>query len=410
MRKTILLAAGVMVFFVLFGVTHAHAGLWDRLFGSREAPGVSDTEILVGQVCDLTGPLAFLGKELNHGAALYFRRVNDEGGVHGRKIRLVAEDDGYQPIRAVEAARKLLDKDRVFSLILTLGTATSEALFPIVQREGVPLIGPASESGTMAFPFKKYVFFASTPYSYQAVVIVDYIVRDIKAKNPRIAILYQDDDYGADGLRGFHEAVKEYSLAPAAEVPYKVGTVDFSSHVRKLREANPDFVILWTVLRETAAVLKEAHKLGWDPQFIGASPAADPMVLKIAGESAEFGKGFIAVHVHYLEHGDSAGAREYQELIRKYDPGHPLGFYDFAGAGVAKILVEGLTRAGKDLTREKLVKSLETLTAWESGYGPPLTYSKDSRAGARLAYLIKARGGRYEAITDWRAPSILPQY
>ena len=368
--------------------------------GAEDVPGVTDDEIRVGMITDLTGPLAFLGQESRAGLELYLRHINDQGGVHGRKLRLFAEDDGYRPPRSIAAFRKLVDRDHVFCFVLNLGSSCNLAVFPFIEREGIPLIGPNCFNTAMHTPPNHYVFALDPAYSIQAWIMVKHIVDIERAESPRLAVLYQDDDYGRDGLRGLWDAAAYYELPIVAETSYKPGAVDFRTQVLNLRQSRATHVILWTITRETAAVLREAHQLGWHPEFFGGLPTADDKVVELAGSASQ---GFKAIQiVDYWS--DSEEVRLYHQLIEKYDPGHRPGLYHAGGVSVGQALVEALRRAGRGLTRENLVEALESFRGWDEWMGPPVTYGPNLRGGKyTAAFMVQADTTemRFVRATDW---------
>jgi branched-chain amino acid transport system substrate-binding protein len=367
---------------------------------AEEAPGVSDAAIRVGMITDLTGPLAFVGQEASAGARLYLDQVNAQGGVHGRRIELIVEDDGYQPPRAVAAFRKLVDRDQVFCFAGSMGSSTTMATFPLLERERIPLIAPLTFASAMHTPPKQYLFAMDPSYSIQSWIIAKYILEIEKAEAPRLAILYQDDDYGQDGLKGLREVAAHYGLPIVAEESYKKGAVDFSTQVLNLRQADPTHVVLWTVYRETAAVLKEAQMAGWHPQFIGGIPVADTKTLELAGAEAE---GLLALQC--IDFGSQgAPMRQYRELLEKHTPGQQSRFFHAAGFWSVQVLVEGLQRAGRELTREKLVEAMERFENWDGSIGPPLTYGPNLRGGKNTsAFLVRAdvANKTFVRATDW---------
>ena len=351
---------------------------------AEEVPGVTDDEIRVGMITDLTGPAAFLGQENSAGVHLYFRHINDQGGVHGRKLTLFVEDDGYQPPRSVAAFRKLVDRDRVFCFLLNMGSSCNLAVFPLIEREGIPLVGPACFNTAMHTPPKRYVFAPDPAYSIQAWIMVKYILDIEHAVSPRLAVLYQEDDYGHDGLKGLRDAAAYHELPIVAETSYKRGAVDLSTQVLNLQQSDATHVILWTFIRETAAVLRQAQQVGWHPQFIGGNPTADEKVVELAGSASQ---GYKAIQpLDYWS--DNEKVRLYRHMIEKHDPGHRPGFFHAGGFASAQVLVEGLRRAGRGLTREKLVAAMESFRGWDEWMGPPVTYGPNLRGGKYTAAFI----------------------
>lgn len=367
-----------------------------------EVPGVTDDEIRIGTITDLTGPLAFLGKEVSDGTGLFFRYVNDQGGIYGRKIKHIVEDDGYQPPRSVAAFRKLVDRDQVFCLAGNMGSSTNLAVIPFVERERIPLIGPAGYNSNMSHPPRRHVFAVDPSYPVQSWIIVKHILEAERSEAPRLAILYQDDDYGRDGLKGLHQAAAHYGLTIVAEERYKRGAVDFSTQALRLRQAAPTHVLLFTVTRETAAILEEAHHLDWHPRFFGAIPASEDKIIELAGEAAS---DYMALNTGDYR-SDPLATQEafYFGVLKEYDPERSYYNYHGFGFGIGQLLVEGLRRAGPDLTREKLVEAMESFDNWRDMVGAPVSYGPGLRGGRfTAAFLLRAdvaRGMMVRA-TDW---------
>ncbi len=369
--------------------------------------GVSDSEIKVGGIVDLSGPIAFMGKGVRDGALLYFKFINDQGGVNGRKINYIVEDDAYQGPRAVAAAKKLVSKDQVFCIFMILGSLQTNALYPAMEKEGVPVLFPATQTRDMGIPPKKYLFHADTSYTTQSKIAIEYIVEDLKDKKPRIGVLYQDDLPGQDWLRGAHIAAKHYGFELVAEESYKRGAIDFSPQVAKLNSAKADYVTMWTLVREPAAILREAMRLQYKPLWITSTASADPQVLALAKEAAYFGKGFLATGIaHFVLVEDTPKIREYKESIKKFQLGDLNNFYNWYGYGAATTLVEGLKRTGKDLTREGLIKALETFKDYDNGVLSPVTWGPNLRAGGTSIVMAKAEKGTWIPFGSWRKSNI----
>ena len=367
---------------------------------AEEVPGVTETNIRVGMITDLTGPLAFLGQEISAGAQLYLRHVNEQGGVHGRTLELLVEDDGYQPPRTIAAFRKLVDRDGIFCFVGNMGSTTTMATFPFIERERIPLIMPGTYNSAIYQPPKRYVFAADPSYSVQSWIMVKYILEVEKTEAPRLAVVYQDDDYGHDGLSGLREAAAYYGVPLVAEVSYKRGAVDFGTQLLNLKQADPTHVILWTVYREGAAVMREAYTSDWHPRFVGPSVIADDKIVALSGEAAA---DFSTLSLFDLN-SDSTTANPYLELLEKYDPDREIGAYHSGGVYYAQVLVEGLQRAGRDITREKLVEAMESFSGWTSGFGPPVTYGPNVRGGvSTAAFVMKADVAQKKLlpVTDW---------
>jgi len=370
-----------------------------RPAAAEDVPGVTVDRILVGMTNDLTGPLAFIGQQTSAGARLYLQHVNEQGGIHGRRIELLVEDDGYQPARTVAAFRKLLDRNRVFCFAGNMGSSTTMATLPLVARERVPVVMPLNYNSRMSTPYKRYIFAMDPSYPIQSWIILKYIAEVEKAESPRLGVIYQDDDYGRDGLQGLRAATTHYGIPIVSEESYKRGAVDFGTQVLNMKQEDPTHVILWTVNREGAAVMREARQAGWQPQFVGSLAAAGDKTLELAGVAA---KGYLALGVVDLW-SDEEKVVQYRDL-REKEAGNAQSLSHAGGYGMAQVLVEGLRRAGRELTREKLVEALETLNEWHGSLLPPVTYSPEQHGGQRTAAFMMGADLERKAmvrISDW---------
>jgi ABC-type branched-subunit amino acid transport system substrate-binding protein len=244
----------------------------------------------------------------------------------------------------------------------------------MLERERVPLMGPMAFSSALYTPPRRYVFTFPPSYRIQSWVMTKQISESNDASEVRLGVIYQDDDFGVDGLSGLREAAAYFELPIVAEESYKRGTVDLSTQVLNLKKANPTHVVLWTILRETAAVLKEADKLGWEPQFLVNTTAADDRLVELAGGVL---KGTLFVSLWDLS---SERMKSYLELIERYTPKRKPSFYHAAGFAVTQGLVEGLERAGRELTRENAVEAAETFNRWDDNvFAMPITYAPGLR-------------------------------
>ncbi len=365
-----------------------------------DVPGVTDDKILVGTIADLTGPVAFAGQQGSAGMRLYLKHINEQGGVHGRQIELRVEDDGYSPPRTVAAFRKLLDRDGVFCFASNGGTAPTMATLKLIERERVPVVMPFTWSSQMSIPAKRYVFAMDPNYQVESWIIAQYIAEAETTESPRLAVVYQDDDAGQDGLKGLREAAAHYGLPLVAEEGYKRGAIDFSTQTLNIKKADPTHVVLLTINREAAAIMKEAHQAGWKPQFIGWVPSTDDKTVELAGRAAE---GFLGLGIVDLA-SDAKPMQLYRDLLAQYAPNERPSIYHTVAFGIAQTLVEGLQRAGRDLTREKLVEALETLDHWDGSVLPPITYGPNLRGGNfSSAFMKKAdvKNKRMVRTSDW---------
>lgn len=372
---------------------------WMGCESQTTSPGVTSTEILIGSIQDLSGPMKELGAVIPAGSNLYFKHINENGGVNGRQITMLLEDHQYNPQKAVVAAKKLIEKDQVFCLYNVIGTSPCEALRPILKESNVPLIAPATQSGTMSDLSREageLIFHTDTGYDKQTRILVDYILKN----DPQaiIGLIYQDDDYGENVLKGAAEAEVKTGVAIQKEA-YQRGATDFIGQVGNLMKGGVNHVIIAGVVKEPIIVMKTAEAVGYKPQFYGTSPTMDHRVAQAAGPA---GEGFIAANFAHLWNSDAPGAVQYRELCAKYEvPAEMMGMYHFYGFTTAKVLVEGLERAGKYPTRERLIKGLENLNNWDSGVFPPITYNSNDHAGTDAVVIVQIKNGVQQIISDW---------
>lgn len=369
---------------------------------SGSEPGVTETSIKVGSSLDMTGPIAFVGKTVSDGMNVFFSAINEEGGIHGRKITQVIEDHGYNPSRAAASVAKLNDRDQVLAIVGGAGTPTTMAMIPALERVGLPMVGTGSFSPQLAAPPKRYVFDLHTNYNDQLRIGLDYVVNDLGVKKPKIGMIYQDDDFGKDCLDGLERQAKMYGIPIVATVTYKRGAIDFNPQVVRMMEAGVEYCFLATIYRETAGVVKEAAKLGWKPTFMVSAAASDPITLRLSGPSAD---GLLGVAIGELLDSQRPGWKKYLERTKKYGKETP-GFYHSVGYLYAEVFCEGLRLTGQDLTREKFVKAMEGIKDFDTGVGPNITFGPNLRAGANSAFIVKAnvKTGQFEKLTEWRGP------
>jgi len=363
------------------------------------APGVTDTEILIGNVQDLSGPMKELGAVIPSGSNMYFKYINDQGGVHGRSIKMLIEDHQYNPQKAVAATKKLVEKDQVFCLYQVIGTSPCEAIRPILAETGTPLIAPATNSGTMSDLSRKagdLIFHTDTGYDRQAEILVDYILE--QNSEAKIGVVYQDDDYGENVLEGIARAESEHNLTVQKE-SYQRGAIDFKGQTMNLLKGGCTDVIIAGIVREPVTVMKTAEAMNYKPNFFGTGPTVDARVGKLAGSA---GEGFTATYWANMWNSDAPGPKLYRELCEKYDIPEPyIGLYHYYGFATAQLLVEGLERAGRNPTRKSLVRGLETLKNWDVGSFPPITFGRNDHAGVDKVQLVQMQNGEQVVITDW---------
>ncbi|MEX2198243.1 MAG: ABC transporter substrate-binding protein, partial [Burkholderiales bacterium] len=214
-----------------------------------QTQGVSKTEIVIGSMQDLSGPIVAFSKQFKNGMDMRVEEINAQGGIHGRKLKLIVEDHGYDPKKAVLGAQKLVQRDRIFAMLGTIGTPTALASMPILFDKNVPHLFPLTAARQMYEPLHRLKYSFAAPYFDQMRAAVKYIVKNRGYKN--VCTLYQDDDFGLEVMQGAEAGLKELKMGLVEKTTYKRGATDFSSQVARMKDAGCDFVVLGTIIRET---------------------------------------------------------------------------------------------------------------------------------------------------------------
>lgn len=355
-------------------------------------PGVTDTNITIGMSAPLSGPNAAYGLDMRQTIQSYFDQLNKNGGVNGRKLELIALDDGYETDRTVANTKTLLKEKNAFALLSYYGSSpTTEAMNTVFGPAKVPLVGTISGAATLREPIStnpnsRYMFNVRASYADETETIVNQLV-SLGLKS--IAVFYQNDGFGKSGLEGITTALKKHNLAPSAVGTVERNSVDVSKALEPIAKANPQAVIMVTLYKPTAAFVKAMKKSGQNPMFMTLSPVGTEQLVQELGPEA---RGIGISQVAPYPWNDAAPAvREYQKLVVK--PGS-YSYYGMEAYLMARTMVEGLKRAGKDLSRDKLVSALENMGGVDFG-GYRVNYSPASRTGSRFVELtVIGPGGK----------------
>lgn len=388
MKKVLLLAATTLALTLMLAFAAAA--------GQAATPGVTDDTILLGTFTALSGPVAPIGVPNSHGYLAYYNYINEQGGIYGRKIKVLVEDDAFQPSRAVAAVKKLVEQDRVFAIVSPLGTPTNAAVLDYLVKMNVPVVSPHSGSSQWSIPLKKNYFALQPNYTVEGTVLAQYAVNDLKGK--RFAIVYVNDDYGQEESAAFTKYLAKHNIKPVLSLAHEFGETDFSSYVIKLQQAKPDVVLLASYATQTASILKQAEMFGFRPSFLGTYVVSDPVMFKLAGASAM--EGFQVTGYAADPGGDTKAAKEYRDILHKYYPNEAPGGYSEIGYVAAQLVVEALKRAGPDLTREKFIAALESIKNWTTGLTPPVSYSATDHRGIKTFAIAKAKGGQWTIVKE----------
>lgn len=351
--------------------------------------GVSAKEIVLGQFAALSGPAAELGKRMQVGIEAYFRAVNAAGGIHGRTLRLISRDDGYEPERAVAAVKTLIGDDQVFALVGSVGTPTNLAALPVITQENIPLIGPFTGAQALREPFNRNLFHVRASYFDETERIVQHLTT---LGVNKIGVFYQNDSYGKAGLDGVTRAMSKRNLQLAMSVTVERNSTDVTKALDELTRVRPEAVVQISAYKSCAAFIKQARAKGYGGQFFNVSFVGSKA---LADELGDAGTGVtISQVVPFPYIPSSAVVRDYQQRMAEAG-GKDYDFSSLEGFIAAKVLAEGLRKAGRNLTRDALTAGLESLRDWDMG-GFSISYGPRSHEGSRFTDLtIIARGGRF---------------
>ncbi len=363
-----------------------------------QTQGVSKTEIVVGSLQDLSGPIASLGKASRNGMQMRIDEQNEKGGVHGRKIRFLVEDHAYDPKRAVLATHKLLEQDKIFLMLGHIGTPTNVAVMPLLFERNVINLFPFSPARQMFDPVHRLKFASFTPYHDQVRQSVPVLVRQKGLKKP--CIIYQDDDYGIEHLKGAEEGLKTINLQWIEKTSYKRGATDFSSQVARMKSAGCDLVVLGTLVRETIGTVSEARKTGFSPVFLGTTGLYYDQIHKLGGPAME---GIIATHTAAVPYPDS-GSEAVRAWIQRYKSkfGEDPWMHSVYGYANAEAMITALEKAGPDLTTDSLISAIEATRFPTDIFGSAeMTFSPTKRLGSSLYRFAEIRNDRWVTTSDY---------
>ena len=346
--------------------------------GIAAAQGVTDREVVLGQGAVFSGPAEELGIQMRDGALAYFNYVNAQGGVNGRKIVLKSVDDRYEPEGAAAATRKLINDEKVFALFGYVGTPTFNAAAPILTEAKVPLVAAFTGAESLRDPLNRYVFNVRASYYDETEQIVQHLTA---MSMDRIAVFYQNDAYGKTGLEGVKRALKKRNMQLAGEATVERNTVDVAKAIAEMQKVKPQAVVMVSAYKSCAAFIKEMKKTGMAPSFWNVSFVGSKALAK---ELDKEGRGVqISQVVPFPWDGSIPVVREYQRLIKA--EGKEPNFSSLEGFISAKVMTEGLRRAGKSLTREGLIRALEGMDYDVGGF--KVTYSPTDHRGSRFVDL-----------------------
>jgi branched-chain amino acid transport system substrate-binding protein len=366
---------------------------------AQTAPGVTLDSILIGSCSALDGSANFLGKQTVLGASAYLHMVNDAGGVYGRKVHLLAFDDGYDPDKAPACFQRMI-KEGVFALGFFVGTPTAAKYVPLAEAEKIPVVGLFTGAQMLYEPLKHYVINVRASYYDETREQIDQLweARGIR----KIGVLYQDDAFGKAVLDGVKLALQKYHAAPVALGTFARGTLNVEVGLKTVLRAIPQAVVVVGPYAPVAEIAKQTHAAGANSLLLTVSFVGTEQFIYQAGRDAE--GTIITQVVPPYDRTDLRTIGLYRQTLQKFYPDTPPSFVSLEGFVDAMVLVEGLKRAGKDVTREKLIVAIESIHKMDMGLGSRLVldYGPKDHKGFDAVYDTVVRGGKPVVLDDWR--------
>jgi len=393
-RLTIILLVPVVFLFFSCGPTE------ESPFKAKTSDGITGNEIAIGSSLALGGHAGYLGTQTIHGAMSYINYINEKGGVHGRKINIITYDDGYDPSKCVYYTQKLIIEDNVFCLFCYVGTPTTVNIIPLVEEAKIPLIGMFTGANALRYPFNRYLINVRASYYQETAAAVNYMVDDLGIK--KVAVFYQYDAYGFDGLKGTELALKKYNLTPVSTGTYIRGTLGVEEGVKKISDSGAEAVVMIGTYDPCAKFIRVSRDRGFTPLFFNVSFVGAEELARKLGNA---GEGVIVTQVvpppemisgaHLLR-----GAKEYARRLKQYYPQDKPNFVGLEGYINAIVLVEGLKRAGVYLTREKFIDAIETITDFDLGIANKVSFSSTDHQGLERVYFTKIQNNRFVLLNN----------
>ena len=381
--------------------TVAALALSASLAGQAQTQGISKTEILIGTIQDLSGPIAAFGKQSRNGMQLRVDEINEQGGIHGRKLKLLVEDAGYDPKRAVLAAQKLVNQDKIFLLAAHIGTAHNNAAMPVQFEKNVINFLPITAAREMYEPFHKLKYAFAATYFDQMRTALPNMVKDKGAK--KVCTLYQDDEFGLEVMRGAEAGLKTLNMELTEKTTYKRGATDFSSQVAKMKAGGCDLVVLGTIIRETIGAIGESRKTGFNPTFLGSSASYTDLIHKLGGKPMDGLYATMTAQHPYLDEASQPlrfWANKYKTKFSE-DP----TVFSVYGYTIVDIFARAAQNAGTNLSTESFIKAMDTMRIEPDMFGSPLvSFTATKRLGNEVSRLSQIVDGRWKVSGDYIKP------
>lgn len=360
--------------------------------------GVSKDEIVLGTIQDLSGPLAGYGKQGRAGMQLRVDEINEQGGINGRKLRLIVEDSGYDPKKAMLAAQKLVNQDKIFMMLGHLGTAHNLAAMPVQFEKNVINFFPITSSREMYEPFHRLKYSNAATYYDQMRNAAPRLAKEKGAK--KVCTIYQDDEFGEEVLKGAEDGLKTINMAFAEKTTYKRGATDFSSQVAKMQASGCDMVVLGTVIRETIGTIATARKLGFNPVFLGSNATYTDLIHKLGGAAMNGLYATSTVQNPYLD--DASQPIRFWAAKYKTKFNEDPTVFSVYGYTIVDTFASVARKAGPNLTTDSFIKVMDTLVVPPDMFGSSeWTFSPTKRLGNNASRLSQIVDGKWKVVSDY---------
>jgi branched-chain amino acid transport system substrate-binding protein len=360
--------------------------------------GVSATEITLGSIQDLSGPIAGFGKQSRLGMMLAVDEINEQGGINGRRLKLIVEDSAYDPKKAVLAAQKLVNQDKIFIMLGHIGTAHNLAAMPVQFEKNVINFFPITAAREMYEPFHRLKYSFAATYFDQMRNAVPKMVKEKNAK--KVCTIYQDDDFGLEVQRGAEAGLKTINMELAEKTSFKRGATDFSSQVSKMQASGCDLIVMGTIIRETIGTIGTARKSGYNPTFLASSAGYTDLIHKLGGAAMNGLYATMTVQNPYLDE----ASKDIQFWASKYktkfneDP----TVFSVYGYTIVDTFAKAATKAGKGLSTDSFIKAMDTMTIPPDMFGSaPASFSPTKRLGSEASRLSQIQDGKWKVISEY---------
>jgi len=358
--------------------------------------GVTDNEIVIGTYTDLSGVTAMWGVNNSNAWRMVFDETNAAGGINGRKIKYIVEDNQYQVPRSVQAANKLINRDGVFMMVANGGTPMNNATMPEQLAKGVPNVFPLTSARSMYEPLHHLKFGLASSYYDQMRAGVKLFVEQRGKKT--ICAMSEDTDFGRDVMAGAKDQLSAMNQKLAAETLHKPTDTDFSASVARLRDANCDLILVGGIVRDSVQIISAVRKTGWNVDMLGQAASYDEAVAEVPGGITE---GFFSMTpvLYVAASSESPEVAKFAEKYKK-DFGKEPNFAAQIGYTGAQLVVQALKNAGKDLTTDSFVTGMEGIKDWHDIFGsPPMTFSATKHQGSSESFLCVVKGGHWVPVS-----------